>query len=488
VILAGGLALRCSGLVGRGLWLDEGYSWWVASHSLGEIAGVCRGDTAPPLYYLLLHTWVAMFGDAEWMMRALSVLAGVTSIALAGAVAAKLYGGRMVTLATMLLAAVMPLQVAWSQETRCYALLSATLLLAFLGLACARQGITARRWALCVLGALASVYLHNIAWFYLAAFALAFLLMPGEERLKKRMRFLVTAYLAVIVLYLPWVPALLDQLRFVGQNYAEGRPAWGDLLLQLALSGGFSVGQTFRVAPYLNAGYVVLLLCAICVLLARPGNAKLAMAAALAALLPVLMLWGYSEVGKSIFIMPRVGIPAAALLPVVLAAGLTGTAGWQKAVGGAVLLAMVAIGAPGAWAGPDRREDWPAATKVINANAREGVKLIFLANEGELLYDYYCHRSGQTPSPATGLPARFEDGRPPRCLMRVNSATDLTELERVTSDAAVQRIVLVLTHEKRRDPNGLAEAFLVAGWRKESLLATQRLNIIAFDRVAAIKP
>jgi uncharacterized membrane protein len=46
-------------------WIDEGLSVGIASHGFLDIPGVLRLDGSPPLYYLVLHVWMSVFGDGQ---------------------------------------------------------------------------------------------------------------------------------------------------------------------------------------------------------------------------------------------------------------------------------------------------------------------------------------------------------------------------------------------------------------------------------------
>ncbi|HSD81671.1 MAG TPA: hypothetical protein VLB47_13465, partial [Solirubrobacteraceae bacterium] len=70
------LVLRTTALHAR-FWIDEGLSVGIASHPLLDIPGLLRQDGSPPLYYMLLHAWIAAFGDGEADTHALSVLFAV---------------------------------------------------------------------------------------------------------------------------------------------------------------------------------------------------------------------------------------------------------------------------------------------------------------------------------------------------------------------------------------------------------------------------
>ena len=72
-LLALSVLLRTREL-GVGFWIDEGLSVGIADRPLGDIPGVLRQDGSPPLYYVLLHVWIALAGTSEEAVHALSVL------------------------------------------------------------------------------------------------------------------------------------------------------------------------------------------------------------------------------------------------------------------------------------------------------------------------------------------------------------------------------------------------------------------------------
>lgn len=69
ITLVGGF-LRVLLLNKNGMWLDETFSVWLASHSIPEMPDwIVRIDQHPPLYYLLLHYWMAHHGDTPYYAR-----------------------------------------------------------------------------------------------------------------------------------------------------------------------------------------------------------------------------------------------------------------------------------------------------------------------------------------------------------------------------------------------------------------------------------
>src|SRR5687768_9598065 len=68
-----GAILRVYNLGYESIWFDEGVSIERARMSVIQMIEVtARRDNNPPLYYLILHYWVALFGDSEFAVRLLS--------------------------------------------------------------------------------------------------------------------------------------------------------------------------------------------------------------------------------------------------------------------------------------------------------------------------------------------------------------------------------------------------------------------------------
>jgi hypothetical protein len=82
-----------AGLLGGPLWLDEAISVEIARRPLPDLFAALRQDGAPPLYYLLLHAWIAGVRDRDGRGPAADRRAGAAG-ALAGLPARVAAGGR----------------------------------------------------------------------------------------------------------------------------------------------------------------------------------------------------------------------------------------------------------------------------------------------------------------------------------------------------------------------------------------------------------
>ncbi len=119
-----GLGLRLLRLEWQPLWWDEGYSVYFATESLARMVALTAQDIHPPLYYALLHGWLVAWGRADpLVLRLFSVLVGVAGLWMGVRLARVLYPHRpQVALWTLLLLAVNPMHVFYSQEVRMYGL------------------------------------------------------------------------------------------------------------------------------------------------------------------------------------------------------------------------------------------------------------------------------------------------------------------------------------------------------------------------------
>jgi hypothetical protein len=123
ITLLGGF-LRVLMVGAKGMWLDETFSVWMASHTLSEMmAWLVRIDQHPPLYYFLLNLWITINGDTPYAVRLLSVLFSTATIPVIYLIGNRM-SGAVVGLAAALLLALSPFHIFFAQETRMYTLLT----------------------------------------------------------------------------------------------------------------------------------------------------------------------------------------------------------------------------------------------------------------------------------------------------------------------------------------------------------------------------
>jgi len=228
--------------INQSLWLDEAVQVWASSSfSIRDLlTKYMPGDFNPPLYHLLLHFWIKIFGTSEVGVRLLSLFVGLGSIWLFCLVGRRLFPKpsliiRIIRLNELgilaLLLATSPLHIYYSQENRMYMLACFAVLLAV--------------WRFLV-------FLENPSWknsfyfgFSLAIMGLShfmtLLTIPiflfwgireigviRESKLSKLTRLLRmgTAFGLLLVAYLVYLPLFLKQLQ-TGLMVKSQFPIWG---------------------------------------------------------------------------------------------------------------------------------------------------------------------------------------------------------------------------------------------------------------------
>ena len=257
VLLA--VAVRLCGIAIESLWLDEATSLMLAQMDLGDLIRWTAGDIHPPLYYALLHYWIAL-GQSEEVLRGLSVLAGVLTVGVSYALGHTLFD-RQTGLWAALLLAVNPFHVWYSQETRMYAWLTLLFSLSMLLALRFWERPRWRTWFAYVLVTAAGFYTHYYMIFSLAVQTLGFVYLLVRRRVDRRMLFQwVASQIAVLILFRPWLPNLLVNLSGGGGwlAFTEGKPSL-IVLVQTAIS--YMIGPSRADYPSLvrRAGYLLFL-------------------------------------------------------------------------------------------------------------------------------------------------------------------------------------------------------------------------------------
>ncbi|MDQ6815887.1 MAG: glycosyltransferase family 39 protein [Actinomycetota bacterium] len=244
-------------------WIDEGLSVGIASHPLTHIPSLLQQDGSPPLYYMLLHVWMTLFGRGEVATHEFSLLSGLLTIPVSYWAGASLFSRRAGVVCAAL-AAGAPYLTTYAQETRMYALLA---LLSIVVCASFVHGFVLRhrrQLPVFVVGLTAALYTHNWALFLgitaVAAWMICIWSAPVAER-RALWRDGVIAFGAVAVLYAPWLPTLIYQARHTGAPWDLPPIIWSisqglyslvggrGAAVALLLAGGSGLVALMRVSP-----------------------------------------------------------------------------------------------------------------------------------------------------------------------------------------------------------------------------------------------
>ena len=423
--------LRFVNLGHASLWLDELYNLTVLPGATLARLGT-PVDQHPPLYYLLLHAWLAL-GPGELWMRFPSAAAGLLAVALMWRLGA-LLGGRPLGLLAAALLAVSPLHVWYTREARMYGVASLAWAASLYG--CAALLRSGRgRWRevlIFVVGTLAGLFLTYSSFGLWLLEAMAAILLWPRVASAARARWLAAQALVALG-FAAWWPALSRQLHnplVFNWGVPIGPANWSvSLTLRQVVALG-AVGGLLLLAVAVGASWLLRL---------RPdagGAGRLRRLARPAAWCILLAL----AAGLVLGAIPR-GLSVRRQLlfawPVLVLLG-----GWALvrlrrrglALGllalGLALSATITFGPP--------YEDWRGVTSFLADHAQTGDRILLDASWAAQAFDYY-YRGG---APYAGLNPGSLPATPPL--------------------AHGSRAWLVLVNTAQADPGGAVMAWVEA--------------------------
>jgi uncharacterized membrane protein len=279
--------LRLAFLDKQSLWYDEGVTWMLSKMLLPDLINWTAEDIQPPFYYLFIWNTDIIFGDREWALRFPSVVFNILTLPLIYILARRIYltssasnlashqSGMAASILAVILSALSPLMVYYSQEARMYTLLvfestlAGYLLLRILdaqgdGPFASSTPVAGFRptsttlWYI-VTGALA-LHTHYFAAFLLAAHMLYALFVLWQRRFPKALLIqLLWSFGGCLLLFTPWLPILLARLGD-DPSYWPGALKLNEAVRKVIIS--FTVGETVfeQIGWWLALGYLAILL------------------------------------------------------------------------------------------------------------------------------------------------------------------------------------------------------------------------------------
>lgn len=238
--LLGGAAVVVAAIVLRfwapsALWLDETISVNIASLPITSIPQALSHDGSPPLYYLVLHVWMLIFGQGDTAVRGLSGVVSVLSLPLFWT-AGRRFGGRRTAWVSFGLGLTSPFAIDYATTARMYSFMILWTLLGIGILARVLEEPTHNRRI--AVGALTAAILYTHYYgIYLAGTVGAWFLwrIIRESRLGPSpddppgLRPAFGAIVIGVVCWLPWAPVFVYQTLHTGTPWS-GSAGPADLL------------------------------------------------------------------------------------------------------------------------------------------------------------------------------------------------------------------------------------------------------------------
>jgi mannosyltransferase len=205
------------------------------------LSQIVQADWHPPLYYWLLHYWVALFGTSEVAVRSLSVLFGALAIPVIYLLGRRLFNEEAGLLAALILA-FSTLNVQYSQEARMYSLM---VLLALLSMYFFLRLLHKSNLAIAagyVLATTLMLYTHIYGLFVLLAqniYLVSLIFLSREKTVRPAQWIALQAI--VVGLFALWIPVLMSNVTSIvkgGEGYWITTPTLKMLMSSFVMYAG----------------------------------------------------------------------------------------------------------------------------------------------------------------------------------------------------------------------------------------------------------
>lgn len=261
LILVWATILRFFNNTAVSLWHDEAFSALYIKYSWAEMLDRIILDVHPPLYYYVLRLWSYVFGHSLLSLRGMSILFGVLTVWAGYLFVKKAFRNQNLALLAALFLAINPFQIQYALEARMYTLGTFLLMISSWLLLRALESRRKRDWIYYGLAAVACFYTHYYLLFSVIAqgvYALYIIFRRGDWRGNYKDNQLINLMLAgalAVLLYVPWLPTLMEQLaRVQGGYWIQGMDGWAvpGTIWKIAL-GGQGMNRTALVIAVLLA-------------------------------------------------------------------------------------------------------------------------------------------------------------------------------------------------------------------------------------------
>ena len=400
VISVGGV-FRFIHLGTKSFWLDEAASVTLARLDWRAFwSAVTHRQANMVFYYLLLRGWIKL-GSSEFVIRSLSVLAGVAAILAIYLLGSRLFGPRAGRVAALLLC-VHAFHIRYSQEARAYSLFMLLAIMSCLFFLLSLEQPSRKHWAAYILLSTLMVYAQVFGGWMLLAQWISLSFRRGAIAWKQ---FLLSV--AIICLL---VSPLAYCLLFASdrtQLHWLTKPTLQDLYkLSLDMSGNGG--------PFLLLAYGALALISVAAgvgsLRSHPADSWKYWFLSTWLILPVALIlvislrWPVFEPRFLIFCLP----------PLVLLASDTLTRIGSSVLFAAALMIVLGLSLNGTYlyyrgrADAEHTDDWRDATRYVLAEARASDAVLFSYSEEKLAFDEYQRQFHATGSPIHEFPEQTD--------------------------------------------------------------------------------
>ena len=218
------------------LWFDEGFSVRISALPFDQM--MILNDKHQPLYIILLHFWIKLFGQSETAARSLSTLFNIFSFLLIIPIG-KILFNKSITLYSLLIFSLASFQIYFAQEARAYSLMSFLALLSiFFFLEIIRNPKKGYQSGY-IISTILLIFTHIYGWFVLFLENIWILCKHKKQRLHIGYQKWFFLQIVILILIIPYMFVFIPKVINLMQNYWLKKPTIlhiGGALLQYSSS------------------------------------------------------------------------------------------------------------------------------------------------------------------------------------------------------------------------------------------------------------
>jgi uncharacterized membrane protein len=170
-----------------------------------------------PLYFIVTHLWVNIFGTSATVIRSLSAIFSTLTLLIAYWFCIELFESSFIASVATILIAVSPFHILFAQEARMYSLHILTILLSSAALLRAIRHQTKQDWFIYSGTLIFGLYTHLIFGFVAVTHGIYVLFNYGIKNKKTLIYYLQSTSLALLA-FSPWLFLILSQLNKVAET------------------------------------------------------------------------------------------------------------------------------------------------------------------------------------------------------------------------------------------------------------------------------
>jgi len=245
------------------LWRDEAFSFVMSQQNIVDIVKTTAIDFNPPLYYIILHYWMMVFGTSEIALRSLSLIFFGATVFLLFEIMHTIFKiSYRRTFIYFIFIAINPFLLFYAFEARMYSMLVFLITLSY-------YAFWKKNRKLYVLAISLALYTHYFSVFILCIHALEYGIqnfrtifsLQNLTSFRKNLRVFdrkkfqeISVFIFPVLLFLPWLIFLLNAHDFHSEDFWIIKPPLHDLLfLPFVLFTGYE--RVFGKYYHADAGY-----------------------------------------------------------------------------------------------------------------------------------------------------------------------------------------------------------------------------------------